>query len=209
MEIVDITKECDDEQPHERAVWGCDVIAVHRIFFNDLDLATMIARYESESFDGRKSMTISIARRLVDDPKITATGHELAYTFLVDPVGTWWQCLPLSDTGRHARRWNQQAVGVGVIGDFRKSKPPDAQLHSLVDGVVDLCMALKIDPQGQVKGSEFTPCLAGHDELPGGSKDPDKKCPGRYLPMEILRSDVDDITAGNARARLLRDGLVL
>jgi hypothetical protein len=52
--------------------------------------------------------------------------------------------------------------------------------------------------------------VAGHDELPEGSNDPDKRCPGAYLSRRDLRRDVALGMERQAMARLMAgSGVVL
>lgn len=188
MQIINITKECDDGKRTPGKTWAWKHVAVHRIWFDDWDL-------------GVSRTAVEIARRFIDDMLIRKyTGGEQPYHFLVDDVGRWWQVLPLEDVGKHARRWNHEALGVGVIGDFRKQAPTAMQRAALVENLAALCLACGINPNQShsvattldsgTLGRVMVPALCGHDEMPGGSADPNKKCPGRFLSMDDLRRDV-------------------
>jgi hypothetical protein len=197
VRLVDITRECDDGKPTPRVVADIEGFAVHRIWFDDWPA-------------DRDASPIEIARRFIDDPGVAKyTGGEVAYTFLVDHEGLWWQCLRLSDVGKHARRWSVPHIGVGVIGDFRKHPPPPAQRMSLMDGLAELCPALGINPLAMALiGNVSVPRIAGHDELPGGSADAAKRCPGQYLSMRDLRRDVAMAVERQALGRLAAAGVV-
>jgi hypothetical protein len=197
--LINIIEDCDDGKRSERSLDAVEALAVHRIGFDDWTQAQLEA-----------ASPIEIARRFIDDPEVAKyTGGELAYTLLLDHKGVWWQCLRLGDTGKHARRWSVPAIGVGVIGDFRVRPPTPVQRAALVDGLARLAHAFGIDPLGRFGAYPTVPRLAGHDELPGGSADPKKRCPGKFLPMADLRRDVALAIPRMAQAELLAAGLEL
>lgn len=107
------------------------------------------------------------------------TGYQMPYTVVVERDGTVSQALRLGDYGPHARAWSTMAIGVAVVGDFRKHPPTQAQYDSL--------LAVAHIFSGWVGGADR---VLGHDELDGGSHDPDKQCPGIGLDMHRLRHDV-------------------
>jgi len=198
MRIIDIRSEVDDGKEHPRTLIDVRLITIHRIFFNDWD--------PNQDVGG-----LEIALRFIHDPKITKyTGGENPYTFYDEYDGTIAQALDLTDRGNHARRWNHSSVGVAVIGDMRKRPPTRAQYASLVELCADLSCALDIDPLGETElGQDVVPSLAGHSELPGGSADPDKQCPGQWLPMDKLRLDVSNkIQAGGLQRLSAAGGVV-
>lgn len=205
--VRNIVGDVDDGRSRRRPVWKIHTIAVHRIWFDDWD------PFNPELFlsltpDDRKQLMIRLLRRFVDDPAIaTYTGGQTPYSLVVDPAGMWWQALPLSEFGAHARRWSYEALGVAILGDPRTVKPPARQMDSLEDGLALLCEALRIDPNGikhDSKSKLYVPTLAGHDELPGGSSDRRKRCPA--IKMGKLRLAVGDVQAARARIELLDGG---
>lgn len=106
-----------------------------------------------------------------------ATGYKMPYHFVVEEDGTCVQCLRLGVQGPHARSWNSHSIGVGMVGDFRRRGPLQAQWRSAV-----LLTALLRAPQGWK--------VLGHDQAPGGSSDPSKQCPGAYWDMDLFMQDV-------------------
>lgn len=175
MNLVDVIKQCDDGKPHVRDLAAIVTLAIHRI--------------------GLGNDPIEVCRRFREDPEVAKyTGAENPYTFYVGPAGEIWQALPISDIGRHARRWNVQAIGIGVMGDFRKQAAPVAQVAALDRLCFELITALDI-PADQVKG---------HDELPGGSSDASKQCPGKHLSMTQLRDRLRSMQSVEERAQRLR-----
>lgn len=191
MQINNIITECYDGVVNTRGLWDVRCLAIHRILFED----TMDP--------------VAIARKFVDDPEVSKyTGGETPYTFLVIS-NTVYQCLPLSDVGKHAKRWNFPAIGVGVVGDFRLCAPPSRQYNTLVDLCALLLPSFGLEPFEYVDHNGVSaPSLAGHSELIGGSQDPAKKCPGDKLSMEKLRKDVSDIMITRARQDMLAAGVV-
>lgn len=159
LNLVNVIDQCDDGKPVERDHKGIDTIAVHRI---------------------GKSLgedAVTICRRFIDDPAVAKyTGAEVPYTFIIGIKGRLWQCLPVSEIGAHARRWNAQAIGVACIGDFRKHEMPPIQF----DKLIRLSAALQYAWPNVLQ-------VKGHDELPGGSSDPNKRCPGDKLDMDHVR----------------------
>ena len=163
LNFTDVISQCDDGKHRTRTpLLDIDTIAVHRI---------------------GKSLgedAITICRRFTDDPEVAKyTGGEVPYGWIIGAGGIIWQCLPISEVGAHARRWNKQAVGVACIGDFRKHDMPGVQYDSLIK----LLAALQF-------GFPRDLAIKGHDELPGASADPNKKCPGDKLSMSNVRQSV-------------------
>lgn len=163
LEFTNVISQCDDGKHRTREPLAViDTIAVHRI---------------------GKSLgedAITICRRFIDDPEVAKyTGGEVPYGFIIGAGGTIWQCLPISEVGAHARRWNKQAVGVACIGDFRKHVMPIVQYDKLIKLLAVIQFGFPRDL-----------AIKGHDELPGASSDPNKKCPGDKLSMHGVRGAV-------------------
>jgi hypothetical protein len=94
-----------------------------------------------------------------------ATGGKMPYHFVVEPDGKAVQCLPVGVMAPHAWKWNDRTVAVACSGDFRRHEPPQAQWYA----AARLCRSLEM---------MYRADTWGHDELPDGSKDPEKQCPG-------------------------------
>lgn len=175
MNVIDVIKQCDDGKPAVRDLANVTMLAIHRI--------------------DRWGTAIDICKRFTTDPEVMKyTGGEVPYTFFVGEAGEVWQALPLADIGRHARRWNVPAIGIAVIGDFRKDVPPAVQLTKLEALCFELIKALGITPDD----------VKGHDELPDGSADPTKRCPGKNLSMDHLRSKLKTMASVDQRGSRLR-----
>lgn len=165
LNFTNVISQCDDGKHRTREpLTDIDTVAVHRI---------------------GKSLgedAVTICRRFIDDPEVAKyTGGEVPYAFIIgaDAGSTIWQCLPISEVGAHARRWNKQAIGVACIGDFRKHVMPSHQYAQLIKLLACLQFGFPRDLK-----------IKGHDELPSASSDPNKKCPGDKLSMERVRSAV-------------------
>lgn len=103
------------------------------------------------------------------------TGNQMPYTFVIGEFGIIEQVLDLHEVGPHALRWSVPMVSIAFIGDFRKNSPSKAQFEAGIELCTDLCLYLgKRD-------------IRGHDELPGGSKDPSKQCPGKFFEVRHMR----------------------
>jgi hypothetical protein len=130
-----------------------------------------------------------VARFFLEHPMgVKATGGVMPYPLLIAASGVVTQTVPLLRVTPHARAHNPRSLGVGLIGDFRQRPPPAPQRQALVELCAELLMALSLVPAA----------IVGHDELAGGSVDPDKECPGRFLPLEPLRIDVAGAMTGQA-----------
>lgn len=168
MKILDVIDQVDDGKARDLVPSAVDTIVIHRVGKDRVTGADL-------GDDG-----VTIAKRFVEDPAIARyTGAENPYHFYVGKDGTIWQTLRVFDMGAHARRWNKQAVGVAAIGDFRSEAPSLRQFVSLQWLVTMLGWGLTLDPARVLKR---------HDELPGGSSDPNKECPGKFLDVDLLRT---------------------
>ena len=154
-------------QGERRAPGSIDRIIVHRIEVSQ----------EDPSFGDQPSEVIRFFATHPIGQK--ATGGKMPYPLLLDARGIITQCLPLGLVSMHARKFNSRAIGLALVGDFRSKPPSAAQRRALV--VVGAHLLHRLDLPVEA--------LCGHDTLDGGSADPDKECPGHYLPMDALRAD--------------------
>ena len=106
------------------------------------------------------------------------TGGQFPYNIIVRQDGIAEQVLELCEVGPHARRWNVPAIGVAFVGDFTVHEPSLVQRDNGIFLVAAICAWI---------GDYF--CRA-HDDLPGGSSDPRKQCPGRHFDVGGFRKDV-------------------
>jgi hypothetical protein len=202
IQIRDVTKDVADGSHRRRDAHAIKRIAVHRCGV-DLVWSNLI---------GYDAITICDAFADRDphwvDTVAKATRCEIPYTLMLggnlgpdEYDGVIWQTLPMLEIGAHARRWNHVAIGVAVIADPRVRPLSDKQHANLVELLSDLTQAFKIDPLAI--DDDGSPFLAGHTELPGASKDPNKQCPGKYLPMANLRQQVAEASAKANKTRAL------
>ena len=128
------------------------------------------------------------------------TGGKMPYAFVIRRNGAVDQCLRVSLIAPHARtKWSAVSLSVALVGDHRHSEPSAAQLGRSVPFAA-LWLAAGLDSRG-------------HDELPGGSSDPDKECPGKLLSMAMVREEAARhpcarLDADAARAILVEFGVV-
>ncbi len=132
-----------------------------------------------------------IARFFREHADVRNVIGRMPYNVIVLPDGSIEQALPLLESGPHARAWNRKMIAVAVSGDFSGNPVPGispgpptvAAYQSLTALCGILIWWLNATPDENLKG---------HDELPEGSSDPDKECPGEYLSMDDLRADVEE-----------------
>lgn len=193
--IHDIRADVNDGRSEDRKE-PPRLVVVHRIWFDFWPL-------------DKEVNAIEIYQEFLFNEEVAkVTGGELPYSVLVDRNGECWQGLSVNDVGKHAKRWNTPAIGVGVIGDFRQQSPTRAQYTALADFLAELLPSIGRMPHEWVlERGQNVQALSGHDELPDGSSDPNKKCPGRFLPMAQLRDDVARIIQAQAGQRLSALGL--
>lgn len=130
-----------------------------------------------------------IARWYRENPEWT--GGRMPYHFVVHATGYVEQALGLREKGAHARRYNKAGIGVAAIGDFRVLPPSPQQWRAAAVTVAGLLEFFGLDPFTGVRG---------HDELLGGSRDPGKRCPGRFWHMGEFRAECADEVKRVARA---------
>ena len=200
LHIEDVIAQVADGRLDSLDLLKLKLIAVHRTgkdLVNGIDLGDTAVEVCSH-FTGANDTFPEVAK---------ATGGEVPYGFMIggnlglpEYDGVIWQCLPLSEKGSHARRFNSIAVGVAVIADPRVRPCSEAQMQSLIDLLVLLSMNIKLEPAD---------CIRGHMELPRASSDPNKLCPGPLLPMDVLREDVTQARADLSLQLSLMAGMVL
>ena len=170
--------ECNDGKHRSRNFENVDRLIVHRIGASlGADGPTIAAAFRDQSRFAAGSYT----------------GGEMPYHFVIRENGTVDQCLTLGDNAPHARRFNVSGLAVGVIGDFRRHAPTPEQWQALRE-FCGLWLLYGLD-------------VYGHDELPGGSKNPAKQCPGRFLDLPTLRIEASSFADNEAQALLQMSGI--
>ena len=135
-----------------------------------------------------------------------AVGRRIPYQFMVGGGGcndgTVWQCLGAkNEWGPHARGWSEKLISIAAIGDFRSGAmaPTPCQWTATADLVAVLASAFRLDPEA----------VYGHDELPGGSSNPAKQCPGDQWDMREFRKYVAGSMQCLSETHLIELGLEL
>ena len=147
----------------------------------------------------RVSTALQIAKLFHANPDWTGS-NIMPYTFVICPSGLIEQALDLRVISPHAWHRNTDTLGIAVIGDHRKEQPPSPQ----VDALVAICCAF-VD----WLGSSVQDVVFGHDELPEGSSDKTKECPGRNLPMHVVRLEVHELLRSRGHKTLIQAGVTL
>ena len=157
---------------HSRALTAIDAAVLHRIHMGDPDN------------DNAESIALAFDK----------LGQRMPYTFIVpsaqpssDLVIVEQACPLWAKTG-HALAWNDRSVGIGVVGDFRKTKPTVKQKAA----ILWLCLRLQdvCTPHLKLRRGTNTDFLVTvHGALTTGTRDPQKliggkeECPGPlFLP---------------------------
>lgn len=167
--VTNVIEELYDGRQRERSLDDVELIAIHRVGV-DLKLDLSLGKNGLE-----------VAKQFIHNPEVAKyTGGQNPYTFIVDPNGKIWQCLPVAEVGNHARRWSVPGLGVAFYGDFRFEAPTDAQralggalCHHLVD-------RLGLTPRD----------IHGHTAVPGATSTPGKECPGRRFSLDAFRTEI-------------------
>ena len=133
-----------------------------------------------------------------------ATGGRMGYNLVYNPhtPGVAFQGLRLGEAGAHTatpkgavRGYNTRSIGLAILRDMRH----DALDEEQFEDVVALCGDIHYY-FAKVCGSVLV--ISGHDEIPGGSKDPNKACPGKLLVMDKLRQGVWNRSADHWNAEV-------
>lgn len=131
---------------------------------------------------GMGNCALDISRAFqAEGPAGDATGHHMPYTIVIGRYGIVEQALRIGDYGPHALSWSITGIGVALIGDMRVEPPTRLQYDALIEVCSVLC--------GWLGGPSV---VWGHDELRDATRDPLRECPGRYLDMGRVRSDVQE-----------------
>jgi hypothetical protein len=104
------------------------------------------------------------------------TGGKMPYHLIVEVEGNITKCVPYLMIAPGAAGLNKNGIQIGVVGDFRKHPPTDAQRISLLLLVKEL--------------KELYPGILPmrHDDEPTGTTMKNKVCPGKHLNIEDLKN---------------------
>lgn len=106
--------------------------------------------------------------------------NDIAYNVLVDKWGRMWEGraggLSRGVLGAHALAWNNQTMGVSVLGDFNKASVPTAAVNSVARVIAWKAGVHGFDPdaKGWVNG-HWVPIIQGHRDVGNTT------CPGTSL----------------------------
>lgn len=167
MRFVSQVSEVAANEPEHQALVRLDHLVIHR-FDTHLNGVEM-------------KDAVSVANAFHDTRPFMAgayTGGKMGYHFIINGE-TVYQGLPLSVRGVHAINFNARSLAIAIIGDFRRRAPSPLQF----DTARDLCVILQREFPNTI--------IRGHDELPGGSADPHKRCPGDSWSMGEFRKQVE------------------
>lgn len=108
----------------------------------------------------------------------------MPYTFIITRAGVIEQSVWLATRTPHALRWNTRAVGVGLIGDFRKQRPASEQIDAAAALIIRLQDGLRrpLAIYGHTMWHPSSPAET--------TTTPGKACPGKHFEeayREILR----------------------
>jgi len=124
-------------------------------------------------------------------------GGCMSYDLCIKKNGIIQQALPTNRHGWHAKGWSKTRLGIAVFGDFRTEQPTDAQWESLVWLLAQLSVM-----KNAIR-------FAAHDQLTNASNDPDKKCPGYNLNMNLLHDYVKLGIKEIGQSTLIKSGFTL
>jgi len=173
LAVIDKTPICFDGNGYKLAPANVTTVVIHRL--------SLAFKAEENPYPISDDQLDGPAVANTFKNKKMGTGGRCPYHFLIrkDLDATVEQMLPLGIMGTHAlSKWNQQSFAVAMAGNTDTRECNKKQY----DRLVELCRVLC-----WVNGGLD---LKGHDELVGGSKNPNKRCPGKYLPMNTLREKV-------------------
>lgn len=178
----------------ERSLSDIDTIVIHRI-------GKEIPGYPTPN--NAKDL-----ERIFSDTQL-GTGGLLPYSLLFVPeTDILYQGLPLGRIGPHARVWNKRSLSIAILRDLDRYPLIDDERWSLLCFVGLFKRYLEESGAGS---TESDVAILGHDECEGGRGDTTKRCPGRCLPMNYFRQDLDRIYGSffHAEASLLSLGAYL
>lgn len=135
---------------------------------------------ETESFDVTGIRNYHLAKGWID----------IGYHFIVEKVGEYYEVIQgrdVHDKGAHCIEENMNSNGIGIclVGDFDKEKPPSAAIEKLIRLCRSLCETHGI-PVANILGHREVGLMAGYD----WQKSQYKSCPGAQFDMDIFRNKI-------------------
>ncbi|MBD0321890.1 MAG: N-acetylmuramoyl-L-alanine amidase [Aldersonia sp.] len=194
----------------DRAQWGADEsIRCQDPHYDDF-LGGATVHHTAGNNDYSKAQSAGIVRAIYAYHAQTLRWCDVGYNALVDKYGQIFEGraggLDKAVQGAHAGGFNENTVGVAMMGDFQSTTPSDAAIESVGRFVGWKVKQAGLDPYGTTKmwseGTRFTPFAQGEEvDLPVIFAHRDvgnTTCPGdaAYALMDRIR----DIAAGAATA---------
>ncbi len=99
--------------------------------------------------------------------------------------GKVYEGRDIEKIGAHALGYNDNSIGIALIGNFEESEPSERQWQSLVKLISRNCRIFQIPVRWDHSS------IYGHNELERS----ETKCPGKFFDMNKLRRDVLEYTA--------------
>jgi hypothetical protein len=178
LAIENRIEACRDGVRHERDPEAIVGVSIHRI-----DLS----KFGAED-------AASIAKAFREIPELRkVTGGEMPYSVFALKDGRLQQALEVGDAGPHARKWSTPMVAFAALGDFTREGYRLGQWTGLARLTALFCVRQgwrASDVWRTIEGRHVRR-VCGHDELPGGSSDLKKECPGKLWPMAKFRELVN------------------
>ena len=106
--------------------------------------------------------------------------HYLIGNGILTRDGKVYEGRNIKETGAHASGYNDNSIGIALIGNFEKGEPSERQWQGLVKLISRNCRIFQIPVKWNYSS------IYGHNELEGT----DTKCPGKFVDMNKLRRDV-------------------
>lgn len=116
---------------------------------------------------------VEIAAWFREHPEVLGTTM-MPYTFVIPPDGKTEQAVWVSMRTPHGRSWNTRAIGVALVGDFRRQPPTDQQVDAAAALVIRLQDALR-HPLAVYGHTMWHPLPHQTTTTPG------KDCPGKHF----------------------------
>jgi N-acetyl-anhydromuramyl-L-alanine amidase AmpD len=116
----------------------------------------------------------------------------IGYHYVITRGGGVYKCQPLLVVSNHCGKYNREAIGVCLIGNFETRYPTPGQLEAGVELVAELAVVYHVGAA----------CIQGHREVVGART----LCPGALLDMPRFREAVERV---KRRGTAAQEGLYI
>lgn len=117
---------------------------------------------------------INLYHKSLDFPQ-SSLGYWVGYGYVIEEDGRVIQTRRDDETQAHTKGYNENSIGICVVGDFNTHTPTPEQMQSLKALLNELCQKYSILPVN----------VSGHKNFRLTS------CPGKLLPDSLIRSLID------------------